>query len=98
MYLTNFNGTLLFAANDGTDGTELWRSDGTSAGTYMVKDIYAGVSGGNPTWLTVMNGAVYFSACDSTHGYELWKSDGTSSGTVWLRISIPEASVPAPPI
>ena len=37
---TNVNGTLFFAANDGTHGRELWKSDGTAAGTVLVKDIY----------------------------------------------------------
>ena len=37
--LTNVNGTLFFTANDGTNGRELWKSDGTAAGTVMVKDI-----------------------------------------------------------
>ena len=40
--LTNVNGTLFFRANDGTNGAELWKSDGTTAGTVLVKDIYAG--------------------------------------------------------
>ena len=38
-WLTNVNGTLFFLANDGVNGTELWKSDGTEAGTDFVKDI-----------------------------------------------------------
>src|SRR5262249_49559939 len=37
--LTNVNGTLFFVANDGVHGSELWKSDGTEAGTVLVKDI-----------------------------------------------------------
>src|SRR5260370_29626052 len=40
--LTNVNGTVFFAAADGTHGKELWKSDGTSAGTVLVKDIRPG--------------------------------------------------------
>jgi ELWxxDGT repeat protein len=38
--LTDVNGTLFFAADDGQSGEELWKSDGTTAGTVLVKDIY----------------------------------------------------------
>ena len=40
--LTNVNGTLYFQADDGVHGFELWKSDGTAAGTVMVKDINPG--------------------------------------------------------
>jgi ELWxxDGT repeat protein len=78
--LTNFNGTLYFSANDGTHGTELWKSDGTSAGTIMVADNNPGY----PNDLTNVNGTLYFSANDGTHRTQLWKSDGTAAGTVMV--------------
>jgi len=83
-FLTNVNGTLFFRANDGTYGAELWKSDGTPAGTVMVKDIYPAESS-DPTNLTNVNGTLFFMANDGTNGYELWKSDGTSAGTVMVK-------------
>ena len=93
--LTNLNGTLYFGANDGTRGTELWRSNGTVAGTTLVKDIFPGsstdptfpgVNSSNPTDITAFNGRVYFAATDgSLAGRELWRSDGTAAGTVLVK-------------
>ncbi len=80
-YLTNVNGTLFFAANDGTHGYELWKSDGTSGGTVMVDDIDTGSGGSTPNELTAVGPTLFFSAKDGTHGTELWKSDGTTGGT-----------------
>jgi ELWxxDGT repeat protein len=82
--LKNVNGTLYFGANDGSTGYELWKSDGTSSGTMLVRDIQSGTasSSSSPNYLTNVNGTLYFRATDGNTGYELWKSDGTSSGTV----------------
>jgi ELWxxDGT repeat protein len=68
-------------AYDPTARYELFKSDGTAAGTYMVKDICPSGSS-SPNNLTAVGSEVYFSANDGTHGVELWKSDGTSAGTV----------------
>ena len=40
-YFIDVNGTI-FRAQDNTNGYELWKSDGTTAGTSLVKDIYPG--------------------------------------------------------
>jgi ELWxxDGT repeat protein len=79
--LSNVNGTLFFQATDSTAGAELWRSDGSAAGTTRVADINAGGAGSSPYYLTNVNGVLFFDANDGTHGVELWESNGTSAGT-----------------
>ena len=79
------NNELYFQADDGTNGYELWKSDGTASGTVMVKDINNGSGDSNPSGLIAVGNTVYFAASDGTNGYELWKSDGTASGTVMVK-------------
>ena len=51
---------LLFAANTTTAGNELWKSDGTSGGTVLVKDINTGADSSNPDNFTVLNNIILF--------------------------------------
>jgi ELWxxDGT repeat protein len=67
----NVNGALLFAAFDGIHGHELWKSDGTAAGTVLVKDINPGAGFTNFNNLTDVNGRLFFVADDGTTGFEL---------------------------
>ncbi len=76
-----------FQAEDGAGpqgeghGAELWRTDGTTAGTYLVKDIHLGPDSSSLTNLTQLGAYVYFAADDGVFGHELWRSDGTEAGT-----------------
>ncbi|MCA9513333.1 MAG: hypothetical protein KC635_00165, partial [Myxococcales bacterium] len=84
-----------FRATDGVVGYELWASDGTAAGTYMVKDINPADSG-YPAYMTDFGGIAYFYADDGEHGAELWRSDGTEDGT-WMVADINEGPFPSAP-
>jgi ELWxxDGT repeat protein len=88
--------TIFFAADDGSSGVELWKSDGTLAGTTQVKDIRPGAGGSNPSWLTTLRGTVYFVADDGATGPELWKTDGSAAGTVQVADILPGSAGSAP--
>jgi ELWxxDGT repeat protein len=78
---TFLDGILFFRADDGISGHELWRSDGSEAGTYLVKDINPGPTGSNPNQFIKLSSTYYFFANNGTNGFELWKTDGTGAGT-----------------
>ena len=88
--LTNVAGTLFYSASDVVGGGfELWKSDGTAAGTSLVKDIRPGDAGSALGELTNVGGTLFFFANDGTNGVELWKSDGTAAGTVLVKDIMP---------
>ncbi len=66
-------------------GNELWKTDGTVAGTVMVKDIRLGTADGGISQMTDVNGTLFFVADNGVNGGELWKSDGTTTGTVMVK-------------
>jgi trimeric autotransporter adhesin len=79
-----FKGSSYFTADDGIHGRELWKTDGTTAGTKMVKDVNPGIASSDISYsydITTSGGKLYFSAFDDLHGSELWTSDGTKAGT-----------------
>ena len=81
-FMCNVNGTLYFSGNEFTHGRELWKSDGTEAGTVLVSDIRPGTASGFPKYLTNINGKLFFQASDGTNGTELWILDGGGESPV----------------
>jgi len=78
-----------FPASDGVRGVELWRSDGTDTGTFLVAEINPGPSTGILSSLVEFRGSFYFTGDDGVHGPEIWKSDGTPSGTMLAVETLP---------
>ncbi len=78
-----FGGKLIFAANDGASGMELWESDGTNAGTTILGTFATAQLSSNPNGFHIFNNKVYFSAASGSQTkYELRSTDGTFAGIV----------------
>ncbi|MEM6964781.1 MAG: hypothetical protein AAF573_08460 [Bacteroidota bacterium] len=82
-----FNGALYFAANDGTNGKELWKYDPAgSPSTSIVADIRSGSSSSSPSELMVFNNKLYFVANNGSNGSEMWEYDGVNSPSMVMDI------------
>ncbi len=90
------NGHLFFPGRDAAHGLELWITDGTAAGTRLVKDLCPGPCDGGPVQMRPALGEVVFT---DPQGF-LWASDGTAAGTVRLADTgaVPPPFFRAPPL
>ena len=89
------DGKMYFFANYGTggftvNGKEPWVSDGTPAGTFMLKDINPGYNGSTDTAYNKQfidyNNKMYFYAIGKTaNSYGIYETDGTTAGTVLFK-------------
>lgn len=79
-------GTHYDAVSATNENVELWRSDGTTAGTYQVRDIFPYNYGSSkPSKLRAINGKLVFFAYSEQYGRELWVSNGSAAGTTLLK-------------
>lgn len=78
-------GDLIFFTATNNDGYDLlWRTDGTTEGTFVPKDILPG-GDSYPDYLAKVNEEIFFNAYTDEYGFELWKSDGTEEGTYMVK-------------
>lgn len=81
---------VFFTALTATVSEELFVSNGTPAGTKLVKDINPGVTlNSNIGHFNAFKGKLIFSANDGINGNELWISDGTEAGTTMIKDFFP---------
>jgi ELWxxDGT repeat protein len=80
-YLVNFQGAVYFLMNDLVEGMSLWKTDGTKAGTILIKSLNAGYV----SQLCIAGDHMFFISQSFTTGGELWVSDGSIAGTFLLK-------------
>ena len=82
-----FNADIYMGGANAATGAELWKSNGTPAGTELFKDLYPGPDPNNsdPLGLVKSGDYLFFSAVSDGYGRELWLTDGTVNGTMMLK-------------
>jgi ELWxxDGT repeat protein len=90
--MTDVGGTLFFVPGTGFMPNYLWKTDGTTAGTALVKPVTIPSFFSEGDRLADVGGTLFFSGNDGQSGQELWKSDGTEAGTVRVKDINPGAA------
>ena len=70
-------------------GEQLWVSDGTAAGSRLVKDLHVGPNPATMGAFTPLADQTLFVASDGATGRELWRTDGTAAGTAMVTELVP---------
>jgi uncharacterized protein (TIGR03382 family) len=103
-FFTAVKDQVFFVGFDSAHGYELWKTDGTEAGTLRVTDLNPGPASATPlksfsqlrrvSPLLALedHGLLLFAASDGVHGVEPWVTDGTEAGTSLVADLNPGAS------
>ncbi len=87
--LSVMGNTMFFSGYDAANGNELWMTDGTVAGTHIVKDIKPGTGNSSPMAFCKIGTTVFFTCMETGLERKLWKTDGTEAGTVQIPVAEP---------
>lgn len=85
----NNHGDMIFSAYTEIAGQELWKTNGSPAGTVMIKDLCPGSCGGIGNEYLFDNGKMYFAGSGPSAAKQLWLTDGSEEGT--LKITSDDA-------
>lgn len=85
---------VFLSRDDGTQGYELWVTDGTIAGTQPVSDLLPGPDGSHPSRFLTIGSNTFFLARDADGIQNLWRTDGTAEGTFPLTLFDTELAAP----
>jgi ELWxxDGT repeat protein len=82
-------GILYFLSGSELGPHGLWRTDGTQAGTWLLRWFDRPFPLDSASAMVAAGDQVFFFGYDPEHGQELWRSDGTVPGTVLAADLIP---------
>ncbi len=85
-HMVDFKGALYFIGHAPGSQGALWKSDGTAAGTEMVKDIWVDMGSGYPAGLAVIGERLSITVKLPLTD-QLWTSDGTAAGSVPVQVN-----------
>src|SRR6185295_11421228 len=78
-------GDTLYFGTNGSANRQVWKSDGTPAGTVVVTNFAGNLGSSLDGRLQGVGDVLYFPGTDAATGTELWRSDGTDAGTHIVR-------------